>query len=576
MTSLAPNQRIYDVLNGIKRGIYRIPNIQRGYEWNEERVTKLLDSVMSGYPVGAVMVWRPKPEVAKEIPTRQFTQHFDSTSDYASDPPAAADSDAYLVLDGQQRLQSLYISFFGTYNKRSVYLRIDHIPTDRDGDTDYLFEFLSAEEANGRPEMVPLAEILQQDSDTKYDFASKLAEQIAAKVEHDLSRARAIAGEKQRLIARNVDRCIERFNVQQALLFQEVDKRHDYDHVLEIFERVNSGGMVLDKSDLLFSTLKLKLQRMELAFGDTLKFLAHGDRYEFNTDFLIKACLVAFDQRAKYEVAKLKNDKFVDQVDRRYRDLDHCLRHLSMWLDETARIKCSRFLRSRLALIPLVDWMMTTGNHDKPDGENARAMTEYLYMSMFRRLFRPSDSVLDQLHVLLREAADNDETQFPIAKIRAFAVARQHTAWELLPQYFEDDADLVLNIADGGVVQIDPADPNRHPKDLKLEVDHIFPRSPLCAMGLGDIVDHIGNYRLVVMPVNRRKLAKMPNDATSFFGRREGSVERAYQACTAEVTAADKQLTRESMLAFRDARAALLQAHVSEFLGVPMADSPRA
>jgi hypothetical protein len=246
-----------------------------------------------------------------------------------------------------------------------------------------------------------------------------------------------------------------------------------------------------------------------------------------------------------------------------------------MWLDETARIKCSRFLRSRLALIPLVDWMMITGNHDKPDGENARAMAEYLYMSMFRRLFRASDSVLDQLHVLLREAADEDRNQFPIEKIRAFAVVRQHTPWQLLSQYFEDDADLVLNVADGGVLQIDPADPKRQPKDLKLEVDHIFPKSPLGAMGLGDIVDHIGNYRLVVMPVNRRKLAKMPDDATEFFGRRIESVERAYRTCAAEARTPEKQISRDAMLAFRDARAALLQAAVSDFLGVPIADSTR-
>src|SRR6185503_7588289 len=99
-----------------------------------------------------------------------------------------------------------------------------------------------------------------------------------------------------------------------------------------------------------------------------------------------------------------------------YKDLDHCYRHLSVWLDESAKIKCSRFLRSRLALVPLVDWMMITGNHDKPDGENGSAMIEYLYMAMFRRLFRPSDSVLDQLHVILCDAAKQDSSRFPIER----------------------------------------------------------------------------------------------------------------------------------------------------------------
>jgi hypothetical protein len=48
-----------------------------------------------------------------------------------------------------------------------------------------------------------------------------------------------------------------------ALLIQEVACRHNYDQVLEIFQRVNSGGMTLTKSDLMFCSLKLKVQDME-------------------------------------------------------------------------------------------------------------------------------------------------------------------------------------------------------------------------------------------------------------------------------------------------------------------------
>src|SRR5688572_7596803 len=115
---LNPNQRIYDVLQAIDRGVYRVPSIQRGYEWGPERVTKLLDSIMSGYPIGAIMVWRPTPEIRADIPTRRFTDKFESARDYLSEPPHPAESEAYLVLDGQQRLQSMYLGFFGSYDGR--------------------------------------------------------------------------------------------------------------------------------------------------------------------------------------------------------------------------------------------------------------------------------------------------------------------------------------------------------------------------------------------------------------------------------------------------------------------------
>jgi len=41
MSEIAPTRGVHDVLSDIHRGRYRIPNIQRGYEWDEERVSKL-------------------------------------------------------------------------------------------------------------------------------------------------------------------------------------------------------------------------------------------------------------------------------------------------------------------------------------------------------------------------------------------------------------------------------------------------------------------------------------------------------------------------------------------------------
>ena len=84
---LNPNQRIFDVLQAIERGVYRVPSIQRGYEWPPDRVNKLLDSIMSGYPIGGIMVWRPTNEIRSDIPTRRFIDKYESSRDYLSDAP---------------------------------------------------------------------------------------------------------------------------------------------------------------------------------------------------------------------------------------------------------------------------------------------------------------------------------------------------------------------------------------------------------------------------------------------------------------------------------------------------------
>ncbi|MDE3051516.1 MAG: hypothetical protein KGJ48_16650, partial [Nitrospirota bacterium] len=221
-------------------------------------------------------------------------------------------------------------------------------------------------------------------------------------------------------------------------------------------------------------------------------------------------------------------------------------------------------LRSQLALIPILDYMMFSGRRDKPDGENGLAMREYLYMSFFFRTFsRSADAVLDKIHEKMSDAVRNEPSRFPIQLLRAYLRERAGGLfYGLQDHHFAGDADLVLNIVDGGVLQIDPADPSRHPKDLKLEVDHIFPRTPLAKLGMDDVVDHIGNYRLIVMPANRRKLAKMPGTDTAFFGRTNPEVESAHQA-------AINDLNRPNFVKFRDTRASLIQTTVKGFLRLP-------
>ena len=571
MPNLNPNQRIYDVLQEIHRGSYRIPNIQRGYEWDQARVAKLLDSIMNGYPIGAIMVWKPTSEIQRDISDRNFVENYRSDQDYLSDAAHPSDAEAYLVLDGQQRLQSLYLSFFGSHDGARVYMGLDHLPSQEADDDDYDFRFLSVDEAKEKPEMIPLAEIIKLDSDTKSEFAEMLAKKLAASILNESDRQR-VESEKRRTISRNIDRFIERFNVQPVLLLQEVSSKQTYDHVLEIFERVNSGGMVLSKSDLLFSTLKLKLKEKEAEFRDTLTDINHGSRYAFDTDFIIKASLVVFGKGARYDVKKLRDDDYIRAIKEAYLTLDKCLRQLIAWLDETALIKCDRFLPSKSALIPLVDYMLISGRHEKPDGRNSEAMKQYLHMAFFTRLFgRSGDAILDKVHKQLVLSIKGDPSagvlpegsEFPLDHMVRIIKERTKAAYGLHEHFFSDDAALVLNVVQGGVLQIDPTNPTKHPKDLKLEVDHIFPKSRVQKSGNGDIANHVGNYRLVVLPVNRRKLARWPDANTDFTGKNDPEIQAAYNRALAN-------FERANYLDFISTRANLIKKRVEEFMGLKL------
>src|SRR5579864_1412694 len=99
-------------------------------------MTLCLDSVLHQYPIGAIMVWLPPESLLKDIQTRPLIKDFDTSQDYRSQAAHPSHQESYLVLDGQQRLQSLYLAFFGTYNSRRIYFQIDYAPsaeTDDDG-----------------------------------------------------------------------------------------------------------------------------------------------------------------------------------------------------------------------------------------------------------------------------------------------------------------------------------------------------------------------------------------------------------------------------------------------------------
>jgi uncharacterized protein with ParB-like and HNH nuclease domain len=574
---IQPNQRIYDVVKIIKNGGFRIPNIQRGYEWDRDRVIKLFDSVMRGYPTGALMIWSPPKDILKDIRVREFVQDHDPSVEYLTDSPHPGNAQTYfLVLDGQQRLQSLFLGFFGSYGGERLYFKLDCVSDEVSKNETYSFEFLTEDKAKERPEMAHVSEIINLTSKTKFSFVDDLIKKIAEKEEEQKTTA-AIHEEKRGIIHSNIDLFIEKFNLMTALLFEIVEPDIDYESVLEVFERVNGGGMVLTRSDLLFCTLKLKLQEMEDKFIETIKNINHGARYNFDTDFLIKASLVVFGQKAKYEVKKLKDEAFVEALKTNYDEMNICLRQMLAWLEDVAKIKCSRFLRSKAALIPILDYMMQSGQHDKPEGPNSDFMKEYLYMAFFRRLFsRGGDSVLDQLHDIIFEEVKKDRLRFPIEKIREFMVKRQNVGYAIEDHYFDADADLILNIISGGFLQTDTIEVGKQKtpdKDLKLEVDHIFPRTPLVRdFGLTyREVDQLGNYRMVVLPINRRKKANVPTELMSFYGDKNVDITNSYKSAIKSMESKDIETFRKHFINFRDERCAEMKKVVKEFIPVPFA-----
>ncbi|MEV7137839.1 DUF262 domain-containing protein [Streptomyces tauricus] len=75
-------------------GRIRVPQFQRSYRWDASDSERLFDSILRGYPIGNLLMWR-KPAPEAEIALGELRFH------------APARSDALWVVDGQQRLTTL-------------------------------------------------------------------------------------------------------------------------------------------------------------------------------------------------------------------------------------------------------------------------------------------------------------------------------------------------------------------------------------------------------------------------------------------------------------------------------------
>jgi len=91
---------VRELISQVERGQIRIPAFQRGFVWEPDRVAFLMDSIFKSYPYGALLFWRTSETLTVERELGPFALP-DPQADYPID----------YVLDGQQRVTSVYAAF---------------------------------------------------------------------------------------------------------------------------------------------------------------------------------------------------------------------------------------------------------------------------------------------------------------------------------------------------------------------------------------------------------------------------------------------------------------------------------
>jgi uncharacterized protein with ParB-like and HNH nuclease domain len=161
--------------------------MQRPFVWKEDRVYRLLDSLLRGFPIGAVMLW--KTSTLQRY--RRMQRDIDTEAPQIFNYETSHSGSKYLVLDGQQRLTSLYFAFKGTYNHKRLYIdALSGASEDKDpGDVYYDCQFLSDQEAldlnsnssKGKRYFVPIQDLIRIDPVRAATIAYQKAQELALK-----------------------------------------------------------------------------------------------------------------------------------------------------------------------------------------------------------------------------------------------------------------------------------------------------------------------------------------------------------------------------------------------------------
>jgi hypothetical protein len=142
-----------DLLNEIHKGDTKLPEFQRSFVWDPEDSQNLLISVACNFPAGSILQLR---DVQGAFQIRNF-----------AGAPQTPAPHTFLILDGQQRLTSLYQALYGVGTYR-FYLDLEKIKTDSDLSED---ETITYEKISNRRTLLLEANVEQQVLAKKLPFS---------------------------------------------------------------------------------------------------------------------------------------------------------------------------------------------------------------------------------------------------------------------------------------------------------------------------------------------------------------------------------------------------------------------
>lgn len=381
---------IYEAIKNIESGKYVMPAFQREYVWSIEQIEKLWDSILLDYPISNFLFWHIDD---KNVTWDTYFCHFlkqatfnsRKQSDDVNFPINSIDFNYtdIAILDGQQRLTSLFLSLLG-----ETYLRPKY--SSKNSGVMYVYKLFieldknkieqDEEDYNSKKYDIKFTSkgLSINSSSTQFEIRNILDERF----QNDDTREQAIEEilidipDNSKEYAKEI--LLKLYNkifVEKLIRYTEITDMSQ-DDALEMFIRFNNGGKKLRKHEITMSILEVYWPNAREQFS----MLLSGAYSDFSTDLIIRTALMLYGDVTKTII----NQKVADDLKNNWSDFKIAFKNLQNAF-EKLNIDMEHFVNDYTKLVPLIYYIYYNPENYE---ENLNAIRAYLTRTIFFIYFR--------------------------------------------------------------------------------------------------------------------------------------------------------------------------------------------
>ncbi|QDA57216.1 GmrSD restriction endonuclease domain-containing protein [Thermomonas aquatica] len=477
--------KISMILDKIDEKQLFVPAFQREYVWKRDDAKQLIDSLIKQYPTGTMLTW----ETASP-PELKGPHKYD-----------AKQGAVRLLLDGQQRITTLYMLIRGTV---PPYYTLPEITND----TRELYVNLES------LELSYFVKSRMQNDPLWQDITQIFQKKIRAK---DV--VRELEAKGQTVDRERDDRIDDNTSAIEAILGrdfpeQTIPIKANIREAIDIFYKVNASGVALTDAELALAQISGYWPQARDLFKAKLDKLKDAG-FAFKLDFIVYV-LLGCVHRIGSEMKKLHGVENKQPLQAAWKRLDEqVLDYVVNLLRSRAFVDHTNEISSVYALVPMIVYCFDKqGTH--PTESEINKMVKWFYYSQVRaryvsqlpqkldrdlRALKESEHPFDNLLRVIEE----DEGRLEIQPHEFEGRAIQHPLFSMMRWYLKSRGAVCLTTGVG-------LHKNMGAK-YQLENDHIFPFSRLKAAGYGK--DNRVRYALAQELTNRAILTQVANRTKS-------------------------------------------------------------